>query len=98
VPLALGIDNDTVYLTETSRIAPGDALVLYTDGLSDIHSETEHPFFEMVKKCCALKGNAFLDGLLAEANLFNGPEGFFDDVCIVIVELERLLPKATYPA
>ncbi len=93
VPFALGIDPDSKYATQTSSIVPGDAILLYTDGISDIHAEEESPFLGMVNSCCTQKGDAFLEEVLLLAKAFTGAAGFFDDVCMVNLEFDRLLTK-----
>ena len=42
------------------------------------------------EKCAPQRGEVFLDAVLAEARHFSGQEHFFDDVCLVSIEIERL--------
>jgi sigma-B regulation protein RsbU (phosphoserine phosphatase) len=95
-PYALGVANDSVYVTEEDSIHPGDLLFLYTDGLCDLGEgkelEPEDPrFLTLIQSCARQKGEAFLDAVLAQARQFSGQEKFLDDVCLVAIEVERLL-------
>lgn len=95
-PFALGVVKDSVYPTESDHVKPGDLLFLYTDGLCDLGEGKElmpdDPLFlTMVKSCARHHREAFLDAVLAQARQFSGQEEFYDDVCLVGVEVERLL-------
>jgi len=93
---ALGVANDTVYATEEDSVMPGELLFLYTDGLCDLGEgkelETEDPrFLTLIRNCARHTGEAFLDAVLEQARQFSGQEKFLDDVCLVGIEVERLL-------
>jgi phosphoserine phosphatase RsbU/P len=95
-PFALGVANDSVYTTEEDAVQPGELLLLYTDGLCDLGEgkelEPDDPrFLTLIKNCCRQKGEAFLDAVLEQARQFSGQEKFQDDVCLVAIEVERLL-------
>jgi sigma-B regulation protein RsbU (phosphoserine phosphatase) len=95
-PYALGVANDSVYTTEEDSVRPGDLLFLYTDGLCDLGEgkdlEPDDPrFLTLVQSCARYKGEAFLDAVLEQARQFSGQEKFLDDVCLVGIEVERLL-------
>ena len=97
VPFALGIDPGTQYVIQTGIISPGDALLLYTDGVSDIGSAQPtaaeaNPFLNIVSLCANQTNDPFLEDILHQARAFMGEEGFFDDVCLVNIELESFLP------
>ena len=95
-PFALGVTPDSVYLTEQDSVKPGDFLLLYTDGLCDLGdgkdlSPEDPQFIGLIQNCARQHGEAFLDTLLAQVRQFSGRERFSDDVCLVGVEIERLL-------
>ncbi|MEI9999676.1 MAG: SpoIIE family protein phosphatase [Verrucomicrobiota bacterium] len=71
-PFALGVAKDSAYATEEATVQPGDSLLLYTDGLCDLGegrdlSPGDAMFTEIVLGCAALRGEPFLDALLARA-------------------------------
>jgi len=95
-PFALGVAKDSVYPTEEDQVKAGDLLFLYTDGLCDLGEGKELApddprFLSLVQSCSQKRRGAFLDAVLAQARQFSGQEKFVDDVCIVGVEIERLL-------
>jgi len=94
-PFALGVSKDSVYPTSSDAVKAGDLLFLYTDGLCDLGEGKELTpddplFLAMIEKCAPQRGEVFLDAVLAEARHFSGQEHFFDDVCLVSIEIERL--------
>ena len=95
-PFALGVTKDSVYPTEEDTVRAGDLLLLYTDGLCDLGegkdlSPDDPQFLSLVQNCARQHGEAFLDALLSQARQFSGQEEFFDDVCLVGIEVERLI-------
>jgi sigma-B regulation protein RsbU (phosphoserine phosphatase) len=100
-PFALGVAKDSVYTTEEATVQPGEFLLLYTDGLCDLGegkdlSPDDAQFTRMIRACGSQRGEAFLDGLLAQAREYSGRENFADDVCLVGVEIERLIEQANW--
>ena len=94
-PFALGVTKDSVYATEEDSVKAGDFLLLYTDGLCELGegkdmSPDDPNFLRLVQNCAQMRGDALLDGLLAQARQFAGQDEFQDDVCLVGIELERL--------
>jgi sigma-B regulation protein RsbU (phosphoserine phosphatase) len=90
-PFALGVIPDSVYGVEEEKIASGDILFLYTDGIFDLGEGKEmafgdERFIEMVRAAAAKTGGAFLDDLLARARAVSGQTSFEDDVCLVAIE------------
>ncbi|MCE0498015.1 MAG: SpoIIE family protein phosphatase [Methylacidiphilales bacterium] len=95
-PFALGVANDSSYTTEEDLVQPGDLLFLYTDGLCDLGDgkelEPDDPrFLTLIRNCARHKGEDFLDGVLGQARQLSEQERFLDDVCLVAIEVERLL-------
>lgn len=95
-PFALGVAKDSVYPTEEDSVKPGDFLLLYTDGLCDLGdgkdlSPDDPRFIRLIQNCARQRGEAFLDALLTQARQVSGQENFLDDVCLVGIEIERLV-------
>jgi sigma-B regulation protein RsbU (phosphoserine phosphatase) len=94
--IALGVEKDSTYPTWEYSVEPGDLLLLYTDGITDLgEGENLAPddfhFLFLVQNCTHHYGEAFLDALLAQARIFFGHEHFLDDVCLVGIEIRRLM-------
>jgi sigma-B regulation protein RsbU (phosphoserine phosphatase) len=90
-PFALGVIPDSVYAEEEEKIASGDTLFLYTDGIFDLGEGKElafgdKRFLDMVHGAAAKTGEAFLDDLLDRARAISGTSVFEDDVCLVTIE------------
>jgi sigma-B regulation protein RsbU (phosphoserine phosphatase) len=97
-PFALGVVSDSVYRTHEAKIAPGDTLLLFTDGLSDLAGPQEvdldkQPFLDLVQTSSRLRGEAFLDDLIKQVQHYSGSETFLDDVCLVGVEFEKMVTR-----
>jgi phosphoserine phosphatase RsbU/P len=95
-PFALGVGRDSTYPTWEYSVEPGDFLLLYTDGITDLGegknlAPDDRRFLSLVQNCTHHHGEAFLDALLAQARNFSGQEHFLDDVCLVGVEIKRLM-------
>jgi phosphoserine phosphatase RsbU/P len=95
---ALGVMEDTEYFTSETSVAAGDKLFLYTDGLQDlefldpeIHLESS-VFLSLIAECAPLPGGEFLDAVLQGVKELAGSSHFLDDVCLLSVEIDRLLP------
>jgi sigma-B regulation protein RsbU (phosphoserine phosphatase) len=100
-PFALGVARDSVYTTEEAALQAGDFILLYTDGLCDLGegkdlSPDDPKFLQIAQDCSPLHGPAFLDALLAKARAYSGQEKFADDVCLVGLEIERLVEQANW--
>jgi sigma-B regulation protein RsbU (phosphoserine phosphatase) len=100
-PFALGVAADSVYATEEASVKPGDFILLYTDGLCDLGegkdlSPDDPKFLQIARDCSSQHGAAFLDALLAQARAYSGHENFADDVCLVGLEIERLVEQANW--
>ncbi len=86
--LALGIDGDQEYEEARLRLDPGDAAVLYTDGLLEARREGE--LYGEERLDAALAANAHLpaqelaNALLADCRAFAGELG--DDCAIVVLK------------
>jgi Serine phosphatase RsbU, regulator of sigma subunit len=89
---ALGLFEDALYETSTAKLAPGDLVLLFTDGLYEVHNAanelyTQALLIEGVQRRAKLGAGKLFDDLLQEIRAFSGETGFSDDVCLVGVEL-----------
>jgi sigma-B regulation protein RsbU (phosphoserine phosphatase) len=93
---ALGLFDNAVYGSQSGILQPDDMLLLYTDGLSEAEGPErqlfeDHQMLVSLQKLLALKPGELLNELVAEARRFKGTQDFEDDVCLLAVELARLL-------
>src|SRR6185295_19892080 len=79
---------------ETLPLAPGDRLVLYTDGLTEARNGADEMFGEarleaFLRASARLPSEAFCDALLAELSKFTAGRGgaLEDDLTLVVVDV-----------
>jgi serine phosphatase RsbU (regulator of sigma subunit) len=92
---ALGIFEDAAYTTRSTRVAPGDVLVTFTDGLFEAMNENGEEFGrDRLIEAIANRSNheiePLLDGVLSEVLEFAGGNEFDDDVCVLGVEVHGI--------
>ncbi|MBP7829585.1 MAG: SpoIIE family protein phosphatase [Kiritimatiellae bacterium] len=93
---ALGLFDNASYGSASGTLEPGDVLLLYTDGLSEAEGVNrelfeDHEMVASLQKLLPLDPGALLTDLVAAAREFKGTADFEDDVCLLAVELKRLL-------
>ena len=93
---ALGLFPDSVYPTSSVSFAPGDLLMLFTDGLFEIEGENEIQYsHEMllgtVRKYLSLHCSELFDRVLADLTQFSKTHKFADDVCLLGMEVSSRL-------
>ncbi|MBN1656940.1 MAG: SpoIIE family protein phosphatase [Anaerolineae bacterium] len=88
--MALGVVPAATWQEERLRLAPGDTLLLYTDGVVDAQGKDEQPFgVERLLKAVQSDRNrpaaALLDAILSEIHHFVGEAPQFDDLTLVVL-------------
>lgn len=92
---ALGVFPNSVYQTFDCPLAAEDILVLFTDGLYEVEGR-DGAFYDLKKLLGAvtarshLRAEELIDSLVTEIEQF-GVDGFDDDVCVVGMEVSRLI-------
>lgn len=92
--LALGVMDDTAYATAKFRLAPGDALVLFTDGVSeatDAHDALYTiPRIEAALAAARSERSArnIAEGLAQDVRVFVGEVPQSDDIAILVIRYE----------
>jgi sigma-B regulation protein RsbU (phosphoserine phosphatase) len=89
---ALGLMGETRYRTATHVLGARDRLLLFTDGIYEVESNTGQEFGydrlqEVVQSRITAGNLQLLDELLVEVRSYSGSGEFSDDVCMVSVEL-----------
>jgi len=85
---ALAIIEDAGFQTLEKKIAPGDTVVMYTDGLYEVESLDGEEFgedrlFAAAGRLGGLPLEGLFPALINAAGDFSGTGGFDDDVCLV---------------
>lgn len=85
--MPLGIDGDTRYEQATIRLAPGDVVTIFTDGITEAMNGTNqlYGFERLQKQIGGAKGSAGAVGkaILDDVNRFVGTRSQSDDRCLV---------------
>ena len=88
---ALGLFEESAYPTCRCPLSPGDLLVLFTDGVYEMHGQEEEEFglerlMAAFGRRSKLPPAQMLDEILAEVQTFSQQKDFEDDICLVAVE------------
>ena len=98
---ALGIFPGYPFLSEECPLAPGDAILAFTDGVTEITAPNgelfgEERLREAVRRRVDLPMEDILDQILSEMRAFSATTTFEDDVCLVGVEEFWVTEQVTY--
>ncbi|MBI9019737.1 MAG: SpoIIE family protein phosphatase [Verrucomicrobia bacterium] len=96
---ALAVQSDVTYRTVKCQVAPGDAVILFTDGLCCVKNSRGEPFGgERLLEAARCLNREPLDeifqGLKNSAKAFIGGGAFTDDICLVGFRLRHLLTSS----
>jgi sigma-B regulation protein RsbU (phosphoserine phosphatase) len=89
--MILGVFETGVWEQETVEIAPGEALVLYTDGIVEAQNAegalfTERRLFDLMGSCHGQSAHQIQEALLTEVQHFVGDTAQTDDITCVILD------------
>jgi len=96
---ALGVFEHAVYKTFQGEAKPGDLILMFTDGIFEVEGAAGDYFDQQrliaaVERRLQAPPEELLEALLTETMEYSVKHQFGDDVCLVGVELEHLLPGA----
>lgn len=88
---ALGLFESASYQTSETTLSSGDLVMLFTDGLYEVHAEDQSIYTQAMLTAATQKrlqapATELFDELLAEVRGFSANGEFDDDVCIVGLE------------
>jgi sigma-B regulation protein RsbU (phosphoserine phosphatase) len=90
--LPLGTFDASAYEEKVLEVAPGDVLVLYTDGLTEARRGGEEygmaRLQEQVQRHAGLDAEALSDALIEDVDRFVGTSPRDDDLTLVVVKLQ----------
>ena len=88
----LAVREDARYAVAHATLAPGDLLLLFTDGLFEVIDAGGEPFgeerlLEAVRRNLSRPVNRLFDDIHLEVATFSAGQGFSDDVCLLGMEV-----------
>ncbi len=90
----LGLAGDTTFVEQEGRLDPGDALVMYTDGVTDARDRDrgfygDDRLLAMVGRACGRSADVIVDTIMDDVRTFRGEAPPFDDLTLLVVERRR---------
>ncbi|HEX5398719.1 MAG TPA: SpoIIE family protein phosphatase [Verrucomicrobiae bacterium] len=97
---ALGLFDDPPYRTTEITLAPGDFVMLFTDGLYEVQGLNDELYSQErlmldVRNLLSKTNEALFDELLAAIRVFSAGREFEDDVCLVGMEFALKSPSGS---
>lgn len=89
---ALGLSPEARFHTHQVTLAPGDRVLLYTDGLYELPDARGedyglHRLQDALERLHSLDSTELISSLLGEVRAFGCGETFEDDVCMLLIEV-----------
>jgi len=89
--LPLGIQPEAKYDSASVALAPGDWLIIFTDGLVEAENARQEEYGETrllndIHNGCACSPKELLDRMLAQIDLFVGATPQYDDVTCLLIK------------
>ncbi len=90
----LGLNGTSAYTEQQARLMPGDALVLYTDGVTDARDRDgrfygEERLREVIRASCGQSADAMVRMVIDDVSEFRGEADPYDDIALLVVERLR---------
>jgi sigma-B regulation protein RsbU (phosphoserine phosphatase) len=89
----LGILEDVGYQETRLHLAPGDKVVLYTDGIVEAMNEKEEMYgfdrlLEVVQEARSMTADSLLKEILDRVNAFAGNAAQHDDLTVIVISTD----------
>jgi len=89
--LPLGLSRQYLYEDAVHRLVPGDQLILYTDGITEAHDESDRQFglgrLDKSLENCAVGAESLLSTVLEELETFTGGRPPHDDRTLLVLKV-----------
>jgi sigma-B regulation protein RsbU (phosphoserine phosphatase) len=88
--IAMGVLNDAEYTQDTIQMAPGDLLILYTDGITEAEN-TQLEMFDLerlkkvIHKTRILPSKEIIQEILTAVKTFSGDQPQSDDITLMVI-------------
>ena len=91
----LGLSGRSEFFDQDARLLPGDALVLYTDGITDARDRDRRfygaeRFLSVVRSACGLRAGDMVQMITDDVHAFRGDADPFDDLTLLVAERARI--------
>ena len=91
--LIVGVKKDFPYEKDSYKLASGDVLLLYTDGLIEAANEEDELFGEqrltgLLRENHHLQPQDLINYIVDQVRLFSGHQNFTDDVSMIVLQAE----------
>lgn len=91
---ALGLFEISPYETSSTELAPGDLVMIFTDGLYEVHADDQNLYTQAMLSSAAqrrlqMPAAALFDALLEEIRAYSAGREFDDDVCLVGLDYSK---------
>lgn len=92
---ALGLFDDTEYLTQEVAVEAGDVVLAFTDGLFKAANSRSEAFGtirlrESIRRHAGLPLGKLIQDVFSEVEAFTGGQPFTDDICVIGMEVMHL--------
>ncbi|WP_321504436.1 SpoIIE family protein phosphatase [uncultured Methanoregula sp.] len=89
--IAIGATLDATYTAETVPLAPGDVMVMYTDGITEAENARqdmfgEDRFREVIARSSGLTADEITKQILSEVRNFCGNQPQSDDITLMVIK------------
>lgn len=89
--VAVGIFKEADYVLEHTKLNPGDIMILYTDGITEVIDDSEEEFGEgrletLIMYHKDLSAQELTDRIIEAIATFAGDQELFDDATLVIIK------------
>jgi len=86
----LGVFEDARYSEATVQLAPGDAIVLYTDGITEAHNPLQQMFdLSRLRAVCQsapiTHSQVLIDRIMSSVDEFSEGEPQYDDITLMVL-------------
>ena len=91
--IAMGAQEDAEYQSKVCPLAPGDVMVLYTDGITEGNNEKgemygEERLNEIIRSSVGLPAQEILEKILDDLTKFSGSAPQYDDITLMVIRVK----------